>query len=86
MLHGHLIVNRGYELIVYIIVWLTKNFPKCWHDIYNGLKWYLKHGMWKWCRVDFGCDLIVLSQWKGTITFEISAIGLIWDSYLSGNA
>ena len=37
MLHGHLMVNRGYELIVYRIVWVTKNFPKCWHDIYNGL-------------------------------------------------
>ena len=65
---------------------MTKKLPKCWHEVSDGLEWQLKHDMWKWCEVDLGFDLIVFFSMKGTITFEISAIGLIWDSYLSKNA
>ena len=65
---------------------MTKKLPKCRHEVCDGLEGYLKHDMWKWCEVDLWFDLIVFFSMKGTITFEISAIGLIWDSYLSGNA
>ena len=77
VIHRYLMVNRGYELIVCTIFWVIKNFPKCWHEVCDDLKWYLKHDMWMWCGVDFECDLIVLSRWKGTFKFEIGAITLL---------
>ena len=37
VLHRYLTMNRGYELIGYIIVWMTKKLPKCWHEVCDGL-------------------------------------------------
>lgn len=69
----------------YSIEGTTQNVMMCYID----MLWFrmvANHGMWKWCEVDFGCELIVLSRWKGIIKFEINTIILIWDSYLSWNA
>ena len=86
MLHRHLIVNRGYVLIVYKLIVVTKNFISV-------AKRYIM--VWMVVETSYMKDCVestlVVIQYlyldgECTFKFEISAISLVCDSYLSWNA
>ena len=62
LLHRHVMVNRGYVLIVYRINEVTKYFPKLSHKVDDG-----SNGSWNliaiiFRTIDIWCDSTVWSQ------------------------
>ena len=77
VIHIYLMVDRGYELIVYTIFWVIKDFPKCWHEVMWWLKvvskaWYVDV-VWSWLWLWFN-NFISMKRYYQV---EIGAINLL---------